>query len=87
MEGGTLREAWIREESETGAGWPGRTGRRRVLERTSVGGGVVGSGTAEKTGVVTLDDAVEEGRDEIGFSDIGSTVCTLTGVTDEIEDR
>jgi len=128
VEEGTLRDAWIREESETGAGWPGRTGRARAAAwrarregeeinvgtereeegsegetagdvfgrekgsgaaegRTEVGGGVVGAGTAEKTGVVTLEDAVEEGTEETGFSEMGSTVCALTGVTDETEDR
>jgi len=129
VEGGTLRDALIREESDTEAGWPGRTGRasaaawraRREGEeinvgteseeegsedvwdgavagtmlgtaldacgsergsgasegRTAVGGGVVGAGTAEKTGVVTLEDAVEEGADETGCS--GSMDCVFTG--------
>jgi len=41
--------------------------------------GVVGAGREEKTGVVTLEDAVEEGAEETGCSGSGSTVRAFTG--------
>ena len=61
-------------ERESGAA-EGTTEEGRAEEER----GVVGAGRAEKTGVVTLEDAVEEGAEETGCSGSGSTVRVLTG--------